>query len=61
MGFIGYLLKRDGKADQVVRIFLECREDFHPCDPAADPPGEPPLDIYYTYAVDVVFPLIMDG
>ncbi len=56
MGFIGYLLQRDGKADEVVRIFLECREDFHPSDPANDPPGEPLLGICYTYAVDVVFP-----
>ena len=45
MGFIGYLAKREGGADEVVRIFLECRETA----------SEPPV-ISYTYAVDVIFP-----
>ena len=56
MGFIGYLHEREGRDDEVVRIFLECREDIPPCDPTVDPPGEPPLGICYTHAVDVVFP-----
>ena len=56
MGFIGYLHEREGRDDEVVRIFLECREVIPPCDPTVDPPGEPPLGICYTYAVDVVFP-----
>ncbi len=45
VGFIGYLTKREGETDEVVRIFLECREKD----------SEPPV-ISYTYAVDVIFP-----
>ena len=45
MGFIGYLAKREGPADQIVRVFLECRENG----------SEPPV-VSYTYAVDVIFP-----
>ena len=36
---------REGEADEVVRIFLECRES------ASEPPA-----VSYTYAVDVIFP-----
>ena len=56
MGFIGYLHKREGSDDEVVRIFLECRERSTACDPTADTPVEGPLAVSYTYAVDVVFP-----
>ena len=42
MGFIGYLRRRED-VDEVVRVFLECRD-------------ESPHGISYTYAVDVVFP-----
>ena len=56
MGFIGYLHRREDLDDEVVRVFLECRKDIQPCDPVVDPSGEPRLGIFYTYAVDVVFP-----
>ena len=56
VGFIGYLHKREGSDDEVVRIFLECREHINACDPVVETPVEGPLGISYTYAVDVVFP-----
>jgi hypothetical protein len=55
VGFIGYLHEREGRDDEVVRIFLECREDKSH-DPGKDPSGKPPLGVCYTNAVDVVFP-----
>ena len=56
MGFIGYLHSCGESGDDVVRIFLECREEGEADDSAADSPGEPPRGISYTYAVDVIFP-----
>ena len=51
MGFIGYRFRREGESDEVVRIFLECREEAPSVEPDSGPHG-----VSYTYAVDVVFP-----
>jgi len=51
MGFIGYRFGREGNSDEVVRIFLECREETR-----AETASNGLNGISYTYAVDVVFP-----
>lgn len=55
VGFIGYRRSRKGDSEEIVRIFLECREDS-----AVPPPTAAFLkglgEVSYTYAVDVVFP-----
>jgi hypothetical protein len=51
VGFIGYRFGREGNSDEVVRIFLECREET-PAETARNGLN----GISYTYAVDVVFP-----
>jgi len=60
VGFIGYLYRREGSNeganDEVVRIFLECREQVNEHGQAEYTPAEKPLSLSYTYAVDVVFP-----
>ena len=56
MGFIGYLVEREGEAGDVVRDFLECQENFLMPEHAAERAGEPPAGISYSYAVDVIFP-----
>ena len=51
MGFIGYRFGREGNSDEVVRIYMECREQASSVKPDSGLHG-----ISYTYAVDVVFP-----
>jgi hypothetical protein len=51
VGFIGYRSGREGTSDEVVRIYLECREEGLGGEPESKPPG-----ISYADAVDVVFP-----
>ena len=52
VGFIGYMVKKEGENDQLVRIFLECQEEAsqHPETSGKFSRAS------YTYAVDVVFP-----
>jgi hypothetical protein len=63
LGFIGYLEKQDrdadGRADEIVRIFLECRDSSssgESLETGAQQTEGVPLGISYTYAVDVIFP-----
>ncbi|MBI1955199.1 MAG: hypothetical protein HYS38_02285 [Acidobacteria bacterium] len=52
MGFIGYMVKKEGKHDQFVRIFLECQEEA-----TQNPNASGKISrASYTYVVDVVFP-----
>ena len=58
MGFIGYRQEQESSGDEVVRIFLECRqlECRLESREAAPPREETPRDVTCEYAVDVVFP-----
>lgn len=52
MGFIGYMLKEAEENERVVRVFLECQENFDQRENASGLSD----GITYTYAVDIVFP-----
>ena len=52
VGFIGYMVIKEGEHDQFVRIFLECQEETNQKLDASEIFSR----ISCTYAVDVVFP-----
>ena len=60
VGFIGYSVRReptfDEMSNQVVRIFLECRENSVDQGGGTKSGDELPSPTFYTYAVDVEFP-----